>query len=490
MFPILDFPNELLHRTVRLVQWSDLVPFALSCKTIHNCCGMDLKERLALKKYSTLTFGGFDVSESRFCDPEAHIKQFEGSGVDAKHNALLLLGSILDEPDVARWPRLIRIGGGCDEDETFFDQDELDDDYRDKMQQVVTRHSTGLKKIIDDCVFIPEVDKASTFESLCKPTGEVVALRLLLTLLPNVQDIAFQSNSRRLPKLAEIVESIATANRDPSSPHRNKALVHLSKVSMDRADTEMGENPHIYGPFAMLPSLKNIQGCKIDGESFDWPHSFHDLSSNVTEIEIEHSAVSSAAFSGLLGGISALRKLTYHHACCIIGDEIYDPAGIMTALRQHAAHSLVSLDVTADQYNVHSNDEEDQHVGSLRMFQKLRNIRLDEYAFHFRIRDPLGNVQALPDGQFYDDEALTEEDGWEPLVDILPASVRAFTLVQYSDPRDIRELFENMGAQKSEKLPKLKIIRFDHGHDKSLEPDMIKELKDAGFVLKSWNVII
>lgn len=495
MFPILDLPNELLRRIVYLVQCSDLVPFALSCRTIHICCGVALRKRLALKKYSTLAFGGFDLTHRKIVD----LIGSKGSRhCDAKDNALLLLGSILEEPDMACWPGSIRIGSYCDEVEPLIDQDEL---TGEKMQQVVARHSTGLRKIIDECIFIPEIEKESTFESLCKPTGEVVAVRLLLTLLPNLQSIAFEGNSRRLPMLARAVERIAIANRDPTSPSHSKALVHLSKISMKSLDEdeESGECPCIYGPFAMLPSLKTVRGCQIDGASFTWPHSFHDQTSNVTEIDIRYSAVSSAAFSGLISGISALKNFTYHHAGFIVGDEHYDPAGIMEALRQHSAHSLVSVDMTADQEELYGGEEEDQHVGSLRIFQVLMDVRLEEMAFHFRIRDPLDNinVQALMDEQFYEDEVLTEkddedsteekewEDGWERLVDILPASVQTFQLRQYSDSRVIRELFEGMAIQR-EKLPALNTIRFEHGYDDPLESDMVTELKDAGLVLKSW----
>lgn len=500
MFPILSLPNELLHRIVHAVPWPDLVPFALSCKIIHICCASKLKDRLALKRYSVLTFGGFDLGESMFCDQEAHetLEELEDPGVDAKHNALLLLGSILDEPDVARWPMSMRIGYLCDEDQDYIVHGELDDDHLDKMQQIVAQHSTGLKKIIDECLFIPQVDKASTFESLCQPPGEVVAVRLLLTLLPNVKSIAFQSNSHGIEKLAEVVERIAVANRDPTSHLHSKALRHLSKISIDRADTEMGKNAHIYGPFAMLPSLKTIQGCKIDGDSFEWPENHHDSSSNVTEIDIKHSAMSSAAFTGLISGIATLKKFTYHHAGPIVGDGRYDPAGIVAALRQHAAHSLVLLNITADQYALVLDEDGDQHVGSLRLFQALKNIRLDENAFQFRIRDPLDNVQASTGEQSYedevstekDDEDSTEEDQWERLVDILPASVQTFKLVQYSDPRDTRKLFEGMANQIAEKLPALKTIRFEHEHDEPLKSDLVKELKDAGLILKSWNLTI
>ncbi|KAG6994081.1 hypothetical protein G7Y79_00047g083070 [Physcia stellaris] len=309
------------------------------------------------------------------------------------------------------------------------------------MQHVVARHSTGLRKIIDECIFIPEKDKESTFESLCKPTGEVVAVRLLITLLPNLQSIAFEGKIRRLPILAKAVERIAIANRDPTSPCHNKALVHLSKISVGSEDVDSQESPCIYGPFAMLPSLKSIQGYRIDVESITWPHSFHDWTSNVSEIDIRESAVWAAAFSELIRGISALKKFTYHYAGTWTEDEDYDPAGIMAALRQHAAHSLVSLDMVADQEDLECHEEpEDQHVGSLRMFQVLKDVRLEEMAFHFRIRVPLDNVQALMDEYEVlteeDDEDSTEENEWEDgcerLVDILPASVQTFQLRQYS----------------------------------------------------------
>ncbi|KAL8783155.1 MAG: hypothetical protein Q9213_004847 [Squamulea squamosa] len=481
MSPILDLPNELLYRIVSLTPWSDLVPFALSCRAIHVRCKDTLQERLALKKYSALTVGGFDLDESYFTGSDDLM-------VDSKHNAVLILGNILDEPDVANWSRIIRIGDLCNENEPFFDGHDSDDDYRDEMQLVVERHSIGLEKMVKECVFIPEGDKTDAFESLCKPTGEVVAARLLLTLLPNLHTVAFQSNSYGVTKLLEVVERIAVANRDPNSSHHGKALGQLREITMDRWDTEFGEDPHVYGPFAMLPSVKVIRGFKIDGQYFHWPSSFAAPSSNVTEIDIEHSAVTSGAFRALLGGISALRKFTYHHGGATVGEGLYDPAGIVKALIEHAAASLISLDIDAK--DTYMDEEEVQYVGSLQAFRVLKTIRLEEHTFQYRIVIAFENVQALSDGQYHEEEDSqsddSREDGsWDRLVDILPASIQTFKLVQTPDAKGFKELFEGMTKHKSEKLPALKTIQFEHS--KPLDPDILKDLKSAGLKLKSWN---
>ncbi|KAL8764698.1 MAG: hypothetical protein Q9209_007921 [Squamulea sp. 1 TL-2023] len=412
--------------------------------------------------------------------------------VDSKHNALAILGNILDEPDVANRPRIIRIGDLCDEVESFFDEPSPEDDYCDQMQEMIERHSIGLEKMVKECVFIPEPDKTDAFESLCKPTGEVVAARLLLTLLPNLHTVAFQSNSHGLTKLLEVVENIAMANRDPNSVHHGKALGRLREITMDRWATKFGEDPRIYRPFAMLPSVKVIRGFKIDGQYFHWPSSFAARSSNVTQIDIKHSAVTSGAFRALLGGISALKKFTYHHAGATVGDGLYDPAGIVKALLEHAAASLISLDIDANDSYI-DDGEEVQYIGSLQAFGVLKTIRLEEHTFQYRKMDPLENVQALLDGQSHAEEDSqsddSREDGsWDRLVDILPASVQTFKLVQVPGAEGFKDLFEGMTNYKSENLIALEAIHFEHSEP--LDPDILGNLKSVGLKLKSWNNII
>ena len=308
---------------------------------------------------------------------------------------------------------------------------------------------------------------------------------LLLTLLSGLVAVTIQNWSHKSEKVQEVVRQIAQANRNPESSSYQTALTNLNQFSIDSTRTIYGEDMQLYAPFAMLPSMRSLHGNKIDDCLFKWPTGFKPHSSTVTEISLYDSAIESANIEVLLGGIAALKKFTYYHGGGTLRSGDYDPAGIVDALRKHAAGTLEMLDIEA--HDTFSMDEEvTPFVGSLQMFTALKSIRLEEQVF---LKNDNDKPYTVKDAVSNEVEALFHQGyPWVPLIDILPASITCFTLLQMFDNKVTRTLLGGMAKHKSEKLPALKVITFECPDP--LEPEMKQALKDTGLVLKSRRTIL
>ena len=76
----------------------------------------------------------------------------------------------------------------------------------------------------------------------------------------------------------------------------------------------------------------------------------------------------------------------------------------------------------------------------------------------------------------------------ERLVDILPASIKGFTIISTMGDQDAVNLMKGMAEFKEEKLPKLTRITFECPDP--LPKDMKKTLSTAGVELFSWKTPI
>lgn len=139
----------------------------------------------------------------------------------------------------------------------------------------------------------------------------------------------------------------------------------------------------VYASFAALPSMRSLEGNMIswDDEEFEYPPELPpNWKSQIKKISMIMSSVSGAAFAGLVAPMEALERFTYHHAGAIIGDREHNATAIVSALREYASHSVQYLDLTVEDQDGLM-DEEQQWIGSLKSFQKLRTVRLDHQAF-------------------------------------------------------------------------------------------------------------
>ena len=478
---ILNLPKELLRRIIHYVPRFDLLSLALCQKFIYAMTNEHLKQHLALRKrYSSLNFGCFN-------------EEYDIDTCDDTKSALLFLGHIIEDPEIAYYPTVVRMGGCFPEDEPTLDPDGFKEIIETR-QAFITKHSDFLKTIIRECNFITDEEKESPPIQDLNLRREVVAMAFLLTLLPKLKSLTMQrwSVADESYHVRDLFQRVAGANLGITSLGHDRALTQLREFSID-STREFGDSMELFGQFALLPSMRVLRGHKVAGMQFEWPRGFPPRSSQVTEVNIDHGFISGGAFEALLSGISALKKFKYYHAGSLWGGVKYDAAGIVEALRKYAGSTLQSLDLeTYEELLDPEADEEDtsveesamQLVGSLGLFKALRSLRIENTAFQMPQHDD--NTYTANEG--ISDKAEDEGPTMERLVDLLPRSIVSLTLIQVMDDKDIQELLRDMAVLKTERLPQLKRITFE-GSD-PLTPDMKRELKENGVMLKSWRVTL
>ncbi|CAF9933069.1 MAG: hypothetical protein HETSPECPRED_008522 [Heterodermia speciosa] len=382
MVLILDLSNELLHRIIQAIPRNDILSLSLTSKWFHVLCAKALKRHLTLKKYCTVSFGNYwgDFDRiHRSYNPKVH--------VDAK-DAILLIEDMIRDPEIMEYPETMCLGNCRDVGDNRLEYEPWDNDEKEirrKRQSVITHRYNELKEMVEDCEFIPEEEKETSFAALCYTGNEGVAVGLALTMLPNLKRIATQDwmRSYSSDRICPIIARIAEANQNPHSIAHNKALANLREFFMSHRDDEGGEDLTLFIPFAMLPSMRYLGGTEISAEYSYIPGlELRSNSSLVTEIELLESAISAEDFDELLCGILALRKFVYHYNNLVNFDCRYEVKGIVGLLRKYAASSLQHLDIVANFSDARSKDAERQQcVGFLSMFTALEVIRLEDVAF-------------------------------------------------------------------------------------------------------------
>ncbi|KAG6994216.1 hypothetical protein G7Y79_00046g082670 [Physcia stellaris] len=424
------------------------------------------------KEYSVLGIGYFEDNDALVDVPQ-----------DPK-NGFLLLNRIIEEPDIAYYPRTLYLGNS----DTF--DDSRDYETQEGMRSITANHCAALRNLLDGCSFV-NVTIPEDFDGW-------EALHFLVTALPNLESVfddCTQGDASEL--LSQIIQDIAAANRDEKSTFHGKALTKLRHFSVLPTGSLTSESMHKFGSFGMLPSMRVFSGSGIDcNEEFNWPPGFHLTPCYVTDLDITHSAVKSSAIEELIFGIPALKRFRYHHSGTEVGDALYRPNVYLESLRSRTTATLESLDIWVHFPELLSEDEkEQQYLGSMKMFNVLEFLRLEIVAFERVEPDQASDDEALREGKFFQDqssrrlEAIAakgsgdgedtddksshseasqdEEDGttleslMNRLVDVLPSSVKSLTLIQRSNDEDMRDLLRGLIDEKAEKLPNLTKITFE-----------------------------
>lgn len=504
-FPSL--PNEILGRIIRTIHPADLDSLALVNKHIYAVARKTLKRHLMLKKkYSILNFAYRDVEEILAIDDAP------GGPPDDARTALLFLDRIIQEPDIAYYPRTLYLESLCVAN------------YRipKKLSSIPATYSTTLEKLLDGCFYTfmkgqPDDTPPDTFD-------RKLTLHILVTALVNLETI-FQCETYDYPSelLHEVIRDIADANRDEKSPFHGKALTKLRQYYVLSQDLNVYVDMNAFGFFAMLPSMRVLGGSCIACDEFSWPPGFHLGPCSVTDLDITNSSVSPNALKELIFGIPALKRFKYHHSGTEVGDAIYEPNAYVEALRARATARLESLDIWVVHPELLSEDETDQqYVGSLKAFSVLEHIRLETVAFERVEMEDDADDEALDAGKFYQDqnsrhlegvavqdsggqeniddksshsgESQDEEDVtalgtlMDPLIDVVPPSVKSLTLIQRSNDEDMRHLLRGLVRHQAERLPNLSKITFE-----CLEPvdaDIKSVLTGAGIEVEETEGLL
>ncbi|KAL8952231.1 MAG: hypothetical protein Q9222_001845 [Ikaeria aurantiellina] len=454
---LVDLPNELLYRIISAIDPEDIEALTLSCKTIHDLAKQDYAR---FKRYGHLKFGYLEDDSGP--DIGGVLQDFE----DAK----LLLLTMLGKPHLARWPIVIEAGSKDEDDDETCKPWDGDEDLQAR-----------LKHRVDQCEFVSQGLKGELAHSLCQMFSENAAVCLLIPVFSNLTSLALHSWSRDGDHMLEhVVQNIAEANRNAASSGHKKALTKLVKFYMTHTNHKFGEDFEYYRSFALLPSLRSMEGFKIDGDrGFEWPTGFPPQCSTVTTIKIGYSAVTAQAFEGLFSGIAALKHFTYEHGGCTVGDAPYQPVGIIDALRKFACHSLETMDIEG----LHG-----EALGTL-----LEDESTDDEATEdedLSSKTVVASYKAPTCGDDPNDGRYNSGKLYlmNRVVDILPPTTIGFTLDQLMDNKHTRDLLAGLAKQKEAKLPKLRRLTVEC--EDPFDEEMKNDLQSAGIKLWSWKTPI
>lgn len=436
MFTILDLPNELLDQIIAVVPPSDLEAFARSNKTLytHSRSALDV-HFTRRREYSALSW-----------NYSAPLGEYAGTlgveppceqPIDCRY-AKLLLGGLLEKPDLIYYPTSLSIGHREDGSYVNADGEEgIDREIVERAKHIHANYTKQFTLMVDSCDLIEADLKVVLGDAICIPNdyhNHMAATCLLMTMLPNLVSVALSGRPDEDCGLHNIVCQIALANRDPRSPYHMMALKLLREYSMEPDGDMDGEDVNCYSPFAMLPSMRSLRGYGVYGRKFEWPKGFQPGSSMVTSIEIKRSGIGTRAFNKMLSGIAALKKFTYQYEATGNVEYVvtFEPVRLIGALRQHACHSLESLDMM-EYKDEHTPGLEGKEIGSLRHFARLKIIRLERLLFKRSYSTAWVERSALTsqDGLFQNgDGAGSERHVPRRVLNALPASAEHLTLIR------------------------------------------------------------
>ena len=448
---LLSLPSELLSEVSLSLDPESLCCFSSCCRVVLAASEPSLrKHRKLLKEFSQLRFS-----------PTAYGSQENPYG----EHPLQFLKAFLQKPDMAYYPREVKIKSYMIQEEADFNQDTAISTWRSDLIGLATKSpwfdDDWSRQCLDDAL-----DQQSTV------TGYNFLIRLIVTLLPNLQSFTIIHLDFRDRDLQYLIKAIATANRNPDSPRHRKALARLRMLTLESCGAAPRINLDMLQAFAQLPSMRVLSGQKIYINCFQ--SQYEDLDSlsplsSVEGVKMENSVVSSWGLADLLEPIRTLKRFTYHHTSSGSQScEGYHIGRIISLLQACANETLEDLDLTAKQEDWFYWSDIDQSPRDLRAFRSLKTLRVDDIFFK--------GISSL---------ASSEEEHQEPsvstsgaLVKTLTRSIEKLTLRRHLADEMFPDLFTDLAERKEAYVPGLRRISIEG--PTQLTWDLLHECEKAG----------
>ena len=455
-----EFPNEILYKIIDQIHPDDIINFSLSLKHFHAVS----KDAVSLHMQRKKTY-------------IKHLLHGCHRHLEDSHPLRLIRDICMDWRigEYVYW-----LAFACCyrriEPEVLEAEGVSDIDYEDTEYKGVKREDDAFINTTMDVIqgYIEEKAAKSGFmlptrfdvQGLCNDIrrgdrGPMLAI--LLLFIPNLEILYLDESTYVSFRLDDVIHTMCEQypREDSQSP---KPLMKLSLVRFvgDR-DGRLGEDFQLFIPFAALPSVRILRGDFVQafGDRFyEWTGAPH--TSNITEIDLDHSAVTPEHLANLLVGIKSLKLFTYHHDVQLAQGHGMEGQLIIEALLEHASHSLEFLCLTG-RYTVYRASEGNKDR-SLRDFKVLKEVFLPGAAYL-----TLGPWRGpKPDGGFHREDFQ--------LVYLLPPSIEEIYL-DYS----IRGLGHSSGfldhfpEEKDRRLPNLKFVAIsDHESPSQSEEESAK----------------
>lgn len=188
---------------------------------------------------------------------------------------------------------------------------------------------------------------------------------LLLACLPNVQRLIVRLDHIKLEQMKEMVRLI---RKQPSLPHRAKALSKLTDARVLEKEGSTSCDLELFPLIASLPGLTVLHGRNLLG---NYRHCYRDgwltypgASSTITHICLETCGMSVEGLEMLCGSIKALRSFKY-----IAHRSGWGLHCISNTLK--VAHS------TLEELVLSTGAGESRYIGPLRVFTALKHLTVD-----------------------------------------------------------------------------------------------------------------
>ena len=453
-----DLPDELLVQIMNYLLPDDVDSFSESREEFHTISARILPKHEQLKhRYSEVSCGFFD---------------------HGAHHSLFLLREICKDSDIVWYVKSMYIGL-CADNEAGGNREQWDE-----ARSIAVECKDGIIKMVEACPYLDDEERKRWINATLS-CHENTVVALLACMFPCLKGIRITNNYDSY-ELNFLVRKISQANNlSPGGSHALSKLEWLREESSMRAIFVQMESLQ---PFSALPSMRRYVGQYLV-RKFEWIPIWRN--STISSLELNKSMIHVGALRSVFSGIANLRNFRYEYHWAEEGPDSesqwidyerdWQPGQIILGLLRFAGHSLVELDLTrnssreiqlaqkARQRKRRSTngiyDEDDENLddklpgtvnlfmGSLRGFQILKNIRVQNEAF---VEEGL--------------EGAAGGRHVHRLVDLLPASVERVALAM---PRlckkELDRLIEGLPELKTERVPKLEKVIAESGENHKMK---------------------
>ena len=461
---LMQLPNELILRVIDYVHPADIEALGLCSKKIRTLAkdALDRHEQLK-KKYNSITLGDPDDYQCGTIMNAPPYYLYD-------ERSLSLVADIFSDNDIAHYPVELNLGSNDCFVHPVGALTLFDDDRLAKYRTLSSRVLPHWNDFISGCSLLRQEEKGKWHDALQNFDSDGAAMALLLILLPNIRHLTL-----RIVWVPTWPSYIWTIAKRIAQTDEGTALSKLRRITIDFIDNGGADNIQAFATFAILPSMRwldgiAVRGCKGGGDtsSFEWPNGFVTCSSKVEKITLTRSCVHPNALSSLLSGFVALQEFVYQHREGGIGI-CYQPYEYIVLLRLYAGNSLVKLDMTVDHFDIYEAPRRGHlHGGNLLGFGALQYIRVDDELFELS----RSSIRKRDDG-----------NRMERLVDVLPKSTTTLEIIQHRDTAETSHLFKDLAELKEERLPELREVScWDPGEvsDSPLTGSLKESLEQVG----------
>lgn len=454
MLTFSQLPDDILYLLIQAVPIDDLEAFTSTCKAVHELAHLTLKRHRSLKRYTVISL--------------FQRRKRLGPSFDDRHDPVLLLGSILDNPEIRHYVRTLKIGR-CNTPESLENglpqaqKHEVAIKFSTNFDTIARRFDLNVWKDYDFLRFPCQIDAAT------------VAINLLCLLLTNLKSIISEVLATHI--IMKTVRAIAEANWDQNSQRHGKALTHLESFSERNDPTLLGASMAPSESFALLPSLRIFKVQNLVSPVNNWSRTWQAMAPalNITELQFSYCAIGVFVFQNLLARVAGLKKFCYIYNPSD-GYAPYDPGAIANLLGKNAAHSLENLLIHADYRRLPSSEAHEQYVGSLESSKVLKYIALPAKAFEIPRRSQ--DSQTVENGKPNESEGVQQGSNSQgSIVDLLPRSIERLFFTQGKKIPQLTGMLEVFVDQKH-RLPVLNSLVFANRNP--LTEDTANKMKDAG----------